>query len=780
MTTRSLSLQWEPYTPPPDPGLVQHLASKLKLRDPVCSILLGRGLTTVEDIRAYLNPAAYQPSPPSEMPDALQAAERLAMAVASRERILLWGDFDVDGLTATVLLREALLAMGGDVAFYIPDRYRESHGMSRDALRRQFAAFSPALLLTCDTGTFAFGGIDYAKSQGVAVIVTDHHSLLHDLPPADAIVNPKRLSSDHPLYTLSGAGVAYKLVEQIQQVMGHEKGFAQRLLDLVALGIIANATPLVRDARYLTQLGIQQLRVSEREGLRELFRLTGISQETLSESDIAFHIAPRLNAASRAGNVQLAVDLLLTTNNQVAQRLALQLEAMNNRRRLEESQTTNSILEQIKQDSLLLDWHALIAARAGWNPGILGSVANRLVEQFERPVILLTIEGERARGSARSMPGINLIDVLHEVSDLLIAYGGHEQAAGLSLPANNIPAFRHRVSDAILTLKREAPPASRSIEGWLTLPEITLQLANDFQRLAPFGNGNPRPLLAVSELSLRGATFLDRGKKHRRLTVEDREHNRRHIIWWNSQDRPLPEGIFDLAFELGVNTRGAEPEPQLQLVAFRPSPSAPAIISEPVLSIIDLRQAPHPKARLKTLNDKYPDAIVWAEGFQQSKTPGIPLSQLDHAPQLIVFTTPHSAEALNRALDKVKPIAVIILGVDPPYKTVPDILRRLASLIKYVVKYTEGRTTIQALAEAVAHSPTAVRVALDLLESRGDITFTAKPDGSLVLTRTSRPAPAEESKCLTRLQKLVSEANAYRAFFKRAAMEDIVREDPTK
>ncbi len=768
---------WELATPPPGAMALADWARASGVSALVASLLQARGITTPDVARSFLDPQHYRPASPGVLPDLDAAAALLASAVQRRQPVLVWGDFDVDGQTATALLVAALRGLGAKIAYYIPSRLDESHGVHLTSLAQQIREHGPALLLTCDTGTSAHGAVDYAKGHDVSVIITDHHDLPPTLPAADAVVNPRRLPVTHPLATLPGVGVAYKLVEALFDATGSPDASAT-LTDLVALGIVADVAALRDDTRYLLQRGLAQLHRVERVGLAALCEIARLDPATLSESDIAFQIAPRLNAAGRLDDARLGVDLLTTTDPEQAQMLALRLEGLNNQRRLFERQILAAAQTQIEQDPALLEWRALVLASPTWHAGLLGIVASRLAEQYARPVVLLTTAGDMARGSARSFVSYDISAAIAAQADLLHTFGGHPGAAGLSLPIDHIPAFRRRLSDALAA--QPAPPFARylPIDAVLPLRDVTFDLASDLERLAPFGEGNPRPTLVSERLTLDSATYLGREETHRQLTVRDEEGARQRVLWWNSASAALPTGLFDLAFQVQVSTYRGEPELQLSLVDYRPSPSASVTVQAPARLVVDHRQAPHPVEILAGIRRDHPQAVVWAEGYRRAESPGLPLSALGPGETLIAFTAPNGPVALSEALRAVAPRRIVLIGADPPQVTPGAVLRRLMELLKFVIAHEDGATTVTALAEAIAQTPETVRLALRYLRSCGVLDWAEDASGKLALVPVHQVQTEGDPALLSAFQAHVDETAAYRAHFRRAAPERLLGEQP--
>ncbi len=360
----------------------------------VSQTLYRRGITTLNEAHGFLNPAYYEPTPPSELPGLIKSVERILLELSSSRPILIWGDFDVDGQTSTTLLTSALTDLGTSVIHYIPNRASESHGLSVDSLARIIERSRPGLIITCDTGIDAIEPVIYANSKQIDVIITDHHQLPPQLPDAFSIVNPASLDPDHPLSSLPGVGVAYKLIEEIYSRFDLDP---TRYLDLVALGIVADVAHLSRDTRYLLQKGLSVLRNTTRSGLRLLFENANLNAENISEDQIGFAIGPRLNALGRLSDANTCVDFFTKTDPDNILKLATQLEVLNTRRQELTERIFKETKEMVATNPELDDDFPILVLQGptDWNPGVIGIVASRLVERYHKPVIILSKEGKK-------------------------------------------------------------------------------------------------------------------------------------------------------------------------------------------------------------------------------------------------------------------------------------------------------------------------------------------------------------------------------------------------
>ena len=538
-----------PWLAPPDITVPAALAAAVGGHPLVAQTLARRGILTPAAAVAFLDPDAYIPTPPEALPGMARTVNRLWRAIRGGEPICVWGDFDVDGQTATALLVATLRDLSANVGYHVPVRETASHGVDLPNLK-QVIAEGARLILTCDTGVTAHEAASYARGRGVDMIITDHHELGASLPDATAIINPKLLESHaHPLADLPGVGVAYKLAEALYERARRPQD-AARHLDLVALGIVADLALQRGDTRYLLQRGLAALRGTQRPGLVALLEKAELDPTWLSEEHIGFVLGPRLNAAGRLADANACVDLLTTNDIGRARILAADLEALNARRKLLCNQVEQGAETQIARDPSLLEGGALVLANPAWPAGIIGIVASRLVEQYGKPTVLIASPpGEVARASARSVAGVNITAALTAHAELLVNFGGHPMAAGFGIDPERIPELRRALSRTTAAMQADAHvEAGLRIDGILPLAELTPALADDLGRLAPFGPGNPPLTLLAERLRARPGKKVGRNDEHRLVIVTDEAGGERQVIWWDGGGEPLPEGWFDLAY----------------------------------------------------------------------------------------------------------------------------------------------------------------------------------------------------------------------------------------
>ncbi|MEA3309075.1 MAG: single-stranded-DNA-specific exonuclease RecJ [Chloroflexota bacterium] len=735
----------------------------------VARTLVRRGISTVDAARAFLDPADYTPASPDELPDLIHAAERLEAALQRGEQICVWGDFDVDGQTSTALLVAALRELGGVVSYHIPVRATESHGVTIPYLAKELDA-GAQLLLTCDTGVAAHEAIAYAVERDVEVIVTDHHEVPPEgLPAAYAVVNPHRLPEAHPLATLPGVGVAYKLVEELYARAGRPAE-VQQYLDLVALGIVADVATQRDDARYLLQLGLEALRNTQRVGLQALMRNAQVNPARLNAEDIGFGLGPRLNALGRLADANLSVEFFTTTDLAQARIIAAQLENLNNQRKSLGKDLLQGAEASLERDPALLEYAALVLANPHWHPGVIGITASRLVERYQRPVILIAApEGELARGSARSVEGCHITDAIATQQHLLAGYGGHAMAAGLAIEPERIPEFRRGVALAVREqLGAEPPSSTLPLAGYLTLEELSLELVDDLARLAPFGAGNPPLTLATRNLKVLKHRTLGRDRAHLKVTVQDESGATQQVLWWWATEKDLPAGRFDLAYTVQDNFFRGQRSLQVMWQAARPVVQAAAAeLAESApreLEIVDYRQEPHPGTLLKPLLAA-DDVALWAEVAKG--IPGQAREVLEPAVHLVIWTIPPGPAELQTALELVQPEKVTLFAQEPGLDRPRLLLTRLAGLVKYALQQKDGRLELAALAAATAQRESTVRQGIAWLAARGQLVVQEEEEGVLLIVTGEGEVGAELAQLTTQLEALLAETAAYRKHFRQ-------------
>ncbi|MCA9738645.1 MAG: single-stranded-DNA-specific exonuclease RecJ [Gemmatimonadota bacterium] len=488
--------------PPPDPAAVRALEHTLRLPPSLCALLVARGHGEPERARRYLRPLVEHLHDPAALPDAERATARIRAACAGGERILVHGDYDVDGISGTALLSTFLRGMGADVVPFVPHRLRHGYDFGPAGVAAAEEA-GCGLIVTVDCGIRAHAAVDAARAAGIDVIVTDHHTPAPTLPAALAVVNPNRADSSYPNPGLAGAAVAFKLCELLARQIGMPRDDLLPHLDLVALASIADLVPLTDENRALTRIGLRALERTERTGLRALLEATGLAGGTLEAGAVGFVLAPPINAAGRIADARQALDLLLESDPARAATRAGELVRLNQQRQEEDRRTLAEALADLGRQWEGGGRHGLVVVGEGWHPGVIGIVASRLVERVHRPVVVVSLDGDRGRGSARSVPGFHLYEAIEGCGHLLERFGGHRMAAGLDVGRVQLEAFREafdRIARERLTEELLQPALSPDLE--LDLAHIDDAFYDLLRHAGPFGVGNPRPLFLARNVPL--------------------------------------------------------------------------------------------------------------------------------------------------------------------------------------------------------------------------------------------------------------------------------------
>ena len=537
-------------------------------------ILQSRGLVGAEK-ESFLNPDYERGHDPFLLPDMEAAVVRIEQAQARDERITIYGDYDIDGLTATAVLREALGAFGlTHVETFIPNRFVEGYGMTADAVER-IAATGATLIITVDCGSLSEGPIVRAKELDVDVIVTDHHNVAPTQPPAIAVINPKRLLQDHPklyrdlrliaagkhpkLYPfldLPGVGVAFKLVQALQtRLDGLPIGQEKWMLDLVALGTVCDVVTLVDENRTHVYWGLKVLAKTRRPGLNALMAVAGVTKEAVNARSLGFALGPRMNAAGRLETAQYAHDLLLTNSADVALEKAQLLDEMNAERRHMQDEIFKAAIVQAEQYH---DNPVLVVSHADWNHGIVGIVAAKLLEKYKKPAFVLQELGEESKGSARSYGDFSVADAIRASDDVITKGGGHKLAAGVTLPTANIEAFRRSVNEHFHSLKLRPQPILLLPKQDVAIDEIdgvNESLLADLALLEPFGSGNLEPVIKANNLSVVHVRRMGSEAQHLKLEVVDAAHQSIELVAFSAQPEWFiePGAVVNVWFQPTLN-----------------------------------------------------------------------------------------------------------------------------------------------------------------------------------------------------------------------------------
>ncbi len=550
------------------------LAREVNIHPALGRLLLKRGIKTATEARRFFRPQLSDLHDPFLMNDMQVAVDRLNQALGRKEHIMVYGDYDVDGCTAVALVYKFLSQFYSNVDFYIPDRYEEGYGISRKGI--DFAAeMGVKLIIVLDCGIKAVEEVAYAREKGIDFIICDHHVPDDELPPAVAILNPKRHDNRYPYTHLSGCGVGFKFMQAFATSNGIEFNKLSSLLDLCAVSIASDIVPIMGENRILACQGLRCLNTNPSIGLRAIVEVCGLSERELSMSDIIFKIGPRINASGRMQNGKEAVELLVEKDYQAALEKAGCINLYNEARKDLDKQMTDEAFKQVEQLPGLDERRSVVIYNEAWHKGVIGIVASRLTEQYYRPAVVLTRSDGVATGSARSVSGFDVYKAVQSCSDLLENFGGHTYAAGLSMKVENVPEFAERfeayVQKHIMDTQTEATLA---IDAYLDFKDVTFKFYQQLKRFAPFGPQNERPVFCTRRVYDYGTSkVVGRGQEHIKLELVDNKSNNVMngiAFGQSSQARYIKtKRAFDICYAVEENThkRG---EVQLQIEDIRP------------------------------------------------------------------------------------------------------------------------------------------------------------------------------------------------------------------
>jgi single-stranded-DNA-specific exonuclease len=566
---------------PPQPLLAGQLASQLKISPLLAQCLLNRGHSEIHAIENFLSPRLKNLADPFLLPNMDKAIERLFRARTQNESLVIFGDYDVDGVTSTALLVEVLRELGWRVEFYLPNRMDEGYGLSADGVENCLKKFPTTLLLAVDCGSTAVETINSLCERGVDVIVLDHHQVSNPAPNAMALVNPQ-LTQNPELKTrnfceLCSAGLAFKLAHAIlkrgreMNLPGAAEFDLKPLLDLVALGTIADLVPLIGENRILVSAGLRQLNETQRAGILALKKVAQ-TPEKIGAYEVGFQLAPRLNAAGRLETAEESLHLLLAKNLEEAMPIAQNLDLQNRERQKIEKSIVEEVIGFVRSKFDAQKDFVIVEGQLLWHIGVVGIVASRVLQEFYRPTIIIGGENGEMRGSGRSIAGFDLAAALRECNELLVRHGGHAMAAGLSIAPEKIDLLRAKLNElARLKLKPEDLQPPLRLDAEVGLDEINFDLLAELEKLKPTGQGNPAVQFCSRNLShSKPLQKMGAQKQHVKLWVSDGLATH-EAVWWNGGDKSLPVGKFDMAFAPSVNEFNGRRTVQLKLLDWRPT-----------------------------------------------------------------------------------------------------------------------------------------------------------------------------------------------------------------
>ncbi len=514
-------LEWV-VAPEPDYRLVEKLSQSFDFPAIVVKILINRGLDSADKIDSFVNPKMEDLSDPFKLPDMDKAVERIVDALRANERIMVYGDYDVDGITASSLMFLVLNKLGAQVSYYLPNRLVEGYGLSEEGIL-EAEKKGATLIVSVDTGVTAVDEVEFARQHGIEVVITDHHEPGEQIPKAVAIVNPKVVRDSDKGHELAGVGVAFKVALALYRRLQQNEAELEEHLDLVALGTSADIVPLIGENRILTKYGIKQIVRTTKPGLKKLVFVSGLMGKEISTGQVVFILAPRINAIGRLGDAEKAIKLLTTRDEEAATEIARFLDEENRRRKAIDEKTLDEALALIESTVELDNDKAIVLESSGWHQGVIGIVASRLVERYYLPTVLVSVDGDIGKGSARSIPGFHIYEALKACGDVLLRFGGHKYAAGLSIEARRIPEFRKRLKQVardVLSLEDLTPKLQ--IDAEVDLDVMDMDFVKTIEAFAPFGPQNMRPIFLTRNLNIVGQPYVV-GRNHLKMRVRKGE-----------------------------------------------------------------------------------------------------------------------------------------------------------------------------------------------------------------------------------------------------------------
>ncbi|WP_027340473.1 single-stranded-DNA-specific exonuclease RecJ [Halonatronum saccharophilum] len=729
-------------------------------------VILNRGIDTIKKLDEFLNPEEHLGIKPSYFPRLEEGVEIILDAIAKDRSILVYGDYDVDGVSSTAILIKTLRTLGANVSYHLPDRFTEGYGMNRGVIKK-LAKKGIDLIITCDCGISNYEEVELANDLGLDVIITDHHGLPDKLPPARLILSPKLLEEDDSAYHLPGAGMAYFLAKGLLNKESKEDK-SEVLLEFLALAIVADVVPLYGENRYLLQKGLKALKSAKSVGIQELCKVSGIDPFNLSEIDIGFRLGPRINAAGRLFNASLALKLLLSEDRSEAKKLAQRLDSINSKRKELTQQMEDEARSLLSKEDELT---SIILYKKEWNQGIIGIGAGRLCENFKLPTVFLANKrGEEGVivGSARSIPQIHIREALKECDDLLLGFGGHAGAAGLSLKRDNLEEFKARLNGVLAReMKKVGKVRKIEVDAKLPLSKLNLDLYHKLELLAPFGEGNPRPSFYSQGLELINYRKVGDGK-HLKLTLGKGE-KKISALWWSGDEETLKDKM-DLTYSLDINEwRGRV---NLQMIIEEViGTSIEGVRKEKEIEINfeDYRNWRELGEELPPLNNP----LYYYEGTKDiSFTPIINRYQDDKAKDLVLLSTPPTLGVFKDILKNIQPQRVLLAYSKIQLKSDKDFLRELMQIIKGIIEQEKGITKIEELASLTGEEEGNIILALRYLQEEGLIELEFIERRSIFIKK-GREGKSKEVRYKSKLRKALEESRAFKRYLLKKDLDEI-------
>ncbi|MFN2339655.1 MAG: single-stranded-DNA-specific exonuclease RecJ [Halanaerobium sp.] len=745
----------------PKKELVEYLGSR-----ELALLAQKRGLDSKEKLLQFIEPEQYTPLELNDFPKIREIAAFILEHIQKGSRILIYGDYDVDGITSTSILVGALSRLSSQISYHIPDRFKEGYGLNQEVLASYQDQID--LVISCDCGISNYDEVKFAREAGMDFVVTDHHDLPEKLPPADYVISPRLLPEDHQAYWLPGAGMAYFLIKAIYEELG-KKGEEKDFLDLLLLAIIADVVPLKGENRYLFKTGLKELKNTERIGLKALYNELDINPLEINEKTLGFQIGPLLNSAGRIDSAEKGLKLLLAADKNKAAGLAAELKQINQHRK----EISQKIYSEIDQGLDPRQRKAVVSYNSDWHQGVIGIAAGRITENYQVPAVLMTSnqQSELITGSARSIEGININNLIAECSDLLEKHGGHAAAAGFSLKKDRLEKFKLRLQRLIdQELEKIDSELEIAADLNLTLAKISAEFYQGLRLFAPFGEANPEPLFYLESEILSSREIS--GGRHKRLILGTETDKITALWWWAGE---LEKNYRQqCACRLTENIYRGNKSLQLEIKALRPLKEEKKVIEnqkskKAQLKIINWRQKD-----ISELKAGAESTVYFAEGLKEYNLyPLINRNYYREAENLILITIPPSLAILKEILLLTAAQNLILVNNEDQYFRINGFIKRILSLIKYSLEQENGLFNIERAALALAAEEIAVKRALEYLRAQAAISYEYISYQEILISRGGNKDRGQANLSSSSLKKLLRESSAFRRFIRNKEVEKI-------
>jgi single-stranded-DNA-specific exonuclease len=744
--------------------------------------LANRGLLQKDEFNAFLDPKNYRQSSPFDFDDMQTCVNRIHQAIKKNELIGIWGDFDVDGQTSTAILVDGLRCFGARTCFHIPIRATESHGMDLAGFTSFLSRNKPGLIITCDTGISDHESIAYAREMGIDVIITDHHQLSPQTPPAFGIINPHLLPENHPLSFLAGVGVAFQLLRALDETFP-DRAEINSYYDLVALGTVADLAEQKSENRFYTQMGLEQMNHNLRPALQSILQVSSSRDKTFTEITIGFTIAPRLNAAGRLSDANPNVEFLLAPDKASCLEIANTLEQLNAERKLSVQNVLYSAHEMIEKSPEIARQPVILLKNPRWEAGVLGIAAGKLTEIFNRPAILLREDDGILSGSARSVQGIDITAAIAKHNALLMNYGGHAMAGGLRISENNFISFSRGLRATVSRMIGKMEQPVLKIDHFIPFAFIKEKLSDELGFLAPFGPGNPQPIFASRNLKVQQFRKFGSNDQYAKLILQDINGDTQEVTCWEAIQEWKRDEQIDLAYKIVPNDFQANGKIALEYVDARPAllsaGTQPDLIKSQI-KLTDFRFIQNPLQRLSEIKAQFPDLQIWFEGIHKPREINGLRSRCDLSPSssLAILTAPADIHLLAELISKTTPQDLILFDIYQPLLDLQSLLLQVGKLIKHYLNQESIIVSLDQFAARLNMPIKAIHLGIEWFQFHGDIQII---DATAEIVHIERKkAPADHSK-LTSIQQnlniILKEQSAFKDYYRRVDPQLLLRKN---